>query len=299
LLALPFVNARAQSAKSPEEAILTYRSIVLQDSTQLGLYEELFDKCVADIQSQLDCVCLFNSIYLGFEMRGQDWKRLLDQSRREYPGITFIDEIRMEMIAAIISLNRLNSLQLEKIVEPGSPYSPLRNSATDQLIKIMDLQPNSQVGVIQKNVSIIGELIAAARLDQEVVIYSGNSLVTESLFKSSPVSSAPSWKAPRYVYREDLKINSTYDHDKILLNEVLLHNDNMKPMLRRIISTLQFNDEVIVFEHVDDCCYHGSNCKEGRSAESVVQLFTKRSFRLIEKTEVGHYLMVRFKYTPF
>jgi len=296
---LPFVSIGAQEVNSPEDAILTYRKIILEDTTQLALFQGVFRRCVQDLEDEFGCVCLLNSIYLGFESRGQDWNAVLYQSGRDYPEITFIEEMHVKEIAAIINFNRLISTQLKKVIEPTSPYSIIKSSATIQLLDIMNLHSGDRVAVIQQDEDVIGELIATTGLDKEVVIYGPNRWQIESLFNLSPVSSEPSWKTPRYVYKEDLKISSQYNHDKILLNEVLQHNKSIKPMLRQMTSVLKMNDEVIVFEHISDCCTHGSDCKEAKSSKDIERLFTSRSFRLIDKKEAGHYLLARFKYAPF
>ncbi|MGK0333337.1 MAG: hypothetical protein ACI974_000153 [Paraglaciecola sp.] len=296
---LPFVSIGAQEVNSPEDAILTYRKIILEDTAQLALFQGVFRRCVQDLEDEFGCVCLLNSIYLGFESRGQDWNAVLYQSGRDYPEITFIEEMHVKEIAAIINFNRLISTQLKKVIEPTSPYSIIKSSATIQLLDIMNLHSGDRVAVIQQDEDVIGELIATTGIDKEVVIYGPNRWQIESLFNLSPVSSEPSWKTPRYVYKEDLKISSQYNHDKILLNEVLQHNKSMKPMLRQMTSVLKMNDEVIVFEHIGDCCTHGSDCKEAKSSKDIERLFTSRSFRLIDKKEAGHYLLARFKYAPF
>lgn len=299
IFSLPFVSIGAQEVSSPEDAILTYRKIILEDAAQLALFQGIFRRCVQDLEDEFGCVCLLNSIYLGFESRGQDWNAVLYQSGRGYPEITFIEEMHVEEIAAIINFNRLISTQLKKVIEPTSPYSIIKSSATIQLLDIMNLHSGDRVAVIQQGEDIIGELIATTGLDKEVVIYGPNRWQIESLFNLSPISSEPSWKTPRYVYKEDLKISSQYNHDKVLLNEVLQHNKSMKPMLRQMTSVLEMNDEVIVFEHIGGSCTHGSDCKEAKSSEDIERLFTSRSFRLIDRKEAGHYLLARFKYAPF
>lgn len=210
-----------------------------------------------------------------------------------------MQKMKLEEIAAIISYNRLVSLQLEKVLSSDNRYTFNEKSAAHELLRIMDLQPEDRIGVLQQNADIKGELISSAGLTSEVTVFVSNIYSVESLHQLLPESSEPSWKAPRYVYKEDLKISDQYRHDKVFLNEVLSHNEKVKPMLRKLVSTLKINDEVILFEHIETCCTHGERCKEAKSGKEIERLFTSRSFRLIEKTEVGHYLMARFIYAPF
>jgi hypothetical protein len=198
------------------------------------------------------------------------------------------------------SLNRKKSVRgFYMFGAETKPYSIVKSSATIQLLDIMNLHSGDRIAVIQQDEDVIGELITTTGLNKEVVVYGPNRWQIESLFNLSPVSSKPSWKTPRYVYKEDLKISSQYNYDKVLLNEVLQHNKSLKPMLRQVTSVLKMNDEVIVFEHIGDCCTHGSDCKEAKSSEGIERLFTSRSFRLIDRQEAGHYLLARFKYAPF
>jgi len=78
---LPLIGISAQEVKPPEETILAYREIILEDKSQLDLFEEVYKRCVADLGDESDCIGLFYSIYLGLESRGQDWRIVVITAR--------------------------------------------------------------------------------------------------------------------------------------------------------------------------------------------------------------------------